>query len=250
MTQVELPVVDRGLGRTRYPDSIDKLVHHLACLAPEQEVTYNGKALIDAPPTRVAVGSSMFKRFVCADGCTSCCLPFTIDYTPEEFAGLPEELQDRVPWEVREIVVSGRRRAVVSFDQSVLPRCPYLTAELPHGGGLGCSLWPKSPIECASAPQVTIRYQRPAWTYVTKRPFGYGWRFKPTPAQCAFFAEDDEVALRIILLKDAALLERYLHWAQYLGVDTVLPQVVALLRSFRTAPLPSFSQASSLQVYP
>lgn len=246
---IELPVVDRGLGRTRYPDSIDKLVHHLATLTPEMEVTYAGKRLIETPPTKVSIGASMFKRFVCADGCTSCCLPFTIDYTPDEFKDLPEELQDRVPWHVREIDVAGHRRPIITFDQSVLPRCPYLTAELPHGGGLGCALWPKSPIECASAPQVTIRYQRPAQAYVTKRPFGYGWRFKPTPAQCAFYVEDDEAALRIILLKDAQLLSRYQHWAEYLNIPTVLPKVITILRSFRREPLPAPS-APSIQVYP
>lgn len=222
-------------GASGFPDSVTKLVHHLASFARDV-VTLDGKRVVETPPTRVTIGPSMFRRFICQDSCTACCLKFTIDYMPAEFDGIPDDLRERVPWRERDVIVNGVARTVYTFDQSRLPACPYLTAPLAHGG-VGCALWPRSPIECAAAPQVTFRYQRPSHGSLSKRPFGRGWQFTP-PAQCQFVNEDDEVALRLILQRDAALLERYAAWADYLGVDTLIPAAVDVLRSYRRREVP------------
>jgi hypothetical protein len=138
---------------------------------------------------------------------------------------------------------------VWTFNQAVLPSCPFLTFPLPHGG-LGCSLWPRSPMECAAAPQITIRYRKPGHGSITKQPFGRGWMFVP-PAQCQF-DEVSERTTRFILQKDAMLLERYAHWAAYFEVDTVLPKAAGLFRSYRDAsvPVPSPRSGVSITLYP
>jgi hypothetical protein len=222
-----------------YPDSIFKMTHQLACLSPKP--VYWGKKnrpVLKKIPEWVGIGPSVFRQFVCVDGCHACCaIAVTLDFLPEEFAEMEESKKKLVPWEEREIIVNGKASTIVSVNQSPYPFCPYLTAERPNGGK-GCSLWPKQPLECASAPQVTFMHyagggsEGDPHTMIMKKPFGRGWNF-PTKMQCEFHDVDHASTVKA-LKSDLQLLIRYNHWAEYLGIETVLPKLIGQFTNYIT----------------
>ncbi len=213
-----------------YPDSVGKLIHHLAALSPEPVYFGKKQRLVLNPPGKLVITPSVFREFRCIDGCHACCaVAITLDYIPEEYNSLPSEMRARVDWEVRPVLVNGQEIPIWSVNQAPYPFCPYLTAVRPNGG-MGCSLWPKQPIECASAPQVSVRYMRSGRTRLSKVPFGRAWRF-PNKAQCEFHAEDRQKTLTA-LKSDIRLLLRYERWAAYLGLKTLLPQLVGKLSTY------------------
>lgn len=217
------PSRGRGVG---FPDSVAKLVRNLAALSP-QPVTFQGKPVLPYRVERVTLGASMFREFICTPGCTACCLPFTIDYTPQEFRRLPAELRNRVPWAVREVVVNKKQWPVYSFNQALLPQCPYLTIRRPTGGW-GCALWPRSPLECAAAPQLHFITRQTGSTHITKQPFSRAWRFAQKP-QCQFISTPGPERLWAEFQKNIQLLRRYAHWAAYLEIPVCLDAIIAAL---------------------
>lgn len=213
-----------------YPDSMGKLVHHLAALSPDPVYFGKRQKLVVEPPKKLVITPSVFREFRCIAGCHSCCaVAITLDYLPMEFEQLPQERKDRTDWKMRTIQVNGVEREIMSVNQAPYPFCPYLTADRGNGAK-GCSLWPMQPLECASAPQVSVRYMRSGITRLSKVPFGRAWRF-PNRAQCEFHAED-EAKTREALKSDIRLLGRYQKWAAHLGIMTLLPALVGQLGSY------------------
>ena len=74
------------LGTPGKSDSLEKMVQKLACLSLEP-IRYgqNEKVLVAEPTTRIRIGPSMWRRFLCGLGCSACCqFRITIDFIPEE----------------------------------------------------------------------------------------------------------------------------------------------------------------------
>lgn len=220
-------------------DSTGKLFSRLALLTKSEMVYLEGKKTITVePPRQVVLAPSLLREFRCIDGCTACCLPFTLDFLPSEFANFLEKWAPDVAEQAeqefsrREVEVNGVKREIFSFKQYEYPTCPYLRPTR-KGGALGCGFWtefntPTQPTECAAAPQISITTRGPRQTMVMKKPFGRAWQWRVTP-QCEF---DDRVeSLRGLpdeydLTNEINIFRRYLGWAQYFEVETWIPEVI------------------------
>lgn len=217
----------------RQSDSVTKLVERLAAVAREP-VTRDGKLVLDPPPERVLIDQSLLLRFHCAEGCTACCQPFSLDFIEEEFAelhGVPNEpilypddsgyyKQDSsVLFMQRKVEVNGERHRVFSYDQEEDERCPNL---LPMAdGNLGCSMWPHPPLECATAPNLHMDNDGDGTTILRKRPFRTGASWTP-PAMCEFHPP----AAAWYPDREMYLLRRYAMWADHFGISTVLQEMI------------------------
>lgn len=232
-------------------DSVGKLLERLQLVSPYR-LRYDGKEVRDVP-SEFYVSPALLRYFECKKGCTACCLPFTLDFTPDEFAGQPLRVANKRPDKMfydRVIEVNGSEFTIKTYDQYKDDSCPYLTPNR-NGDALGCGFWGKGvgqPLECEAAPQVLMTSRGPDVSMITSRPFGRGWAWKDKP-QCIFHP----VADRIQDIPDdaedqayarAATLQRYLDWAEYLEVKTVLPQAIEAVRN-----LPAILRDNGMRTY-
>lgn len=234
-------------------DSLGKLLERLQLVSPE-EVTYEGKRVREVP-SEFYVSPALMRYFECRQGCTACCLPFTLDFTPHEYNGLPLRVANKrldKRFYTREVDVNGKKFPVQSYDQYKDDACPFLTPNRRNGEtSLGCAFWdkdPGQPMECEAAPQVLMTSRGPDVSMITSRPFGRGWAWKDKP-QCIFHPVADKLAA----IPDDALsqcdsrantLQRYLHWAEYLEVKTVLPEAIEAVRN-----LPDILRENGMRTY-
>lgn len=234
-------------------DSTGKLINRIALLAKET-VIYQGKPLFAErqlpggkyekyqiqPPHKVSIAPSMLRNFTCVAGCTACCLPFTLDFTPEEFDTLdwlPEISGQAIrDFNMRMIEVNGVRKEVFTYEQYKDPSCPYLRPTR-EGGALGCGFWTETnstqPLECAAAPQLLMTTRGKGHTVIMKRPFGRGWAWKDRP-QCEFDPVYDKISNipdDYDLTDEINLLKRYYAWSQHLGVETWFPEVIEAMEN-------------------
>lgn len=229
-------------------DSIGKLLERIALVAKEP-VVHNGKQL-RTPPDEIFIAANMVREFRCVSGCTACCLPFTLDFTPEEYDGfeMAPDIEEQALdlFSTRPVTVNGEKHTVVTYEQYKDPSCPFLRPTR-EGGALGCGFWTEDnstqPLECAAAPQLLMTTRGEGRTYIMKKPFGRGWAWKDKP-QCEFDPVIDKVSNipeNYDLSNEIMLLERYHHWANHFGIDTYLPQIVETMND-----LPEHLRASNL----
>lgn len=223
----------------QHVDSTGKLLNRLALVAIDP-VMQKGK-LIAPPPKKILVTPSLLREFRCVSGCTACCLPFTLDYTPEEFEDLDwtEEITKQAvdQFRLRTIEVDGRSYEVLSYPQYKDNSCPYLR-QTRENGALGCGFWSKDnstqPVECAAAPQLLMTTRGMGSTVIMKKPFGRAWSWKVKP-QCEFDPVIDHIKKipdNFDLSNEIMLLKRYLHWADYLDIPTWIPAIIEILEDF------------------
>lgn len=187
--------------------------------------------VFDTPVEEVLITPSLFRKFICTNGCTACCQKFTLDYVPSEFVNVPNQ----EGFEEREVWVNGKRKIVLTNNQNDNPLCDFLRVERPDGG-LGCANYTNAPLSCISAPQLQFIQMRPQRTFVLKKPFGRAWAMTPTP-QCQFIEMDwGKEALAEWQNMDS-ILARFQEWARYFGIKTVLPQVRKELKRLFTENL-------------
>lgn len=210
-----------------HADSIEKIVAQLSLLSPIP-VRYQarGKAgrilaerIFQTPVTEVLITPSLFRKFICTDGCTACCQKFTLDYTPGEFI----HVENQEGFQEREVLVNGKKKVMWTNDQNANPICDFLRVKRPRGG-LGCANYRHAPLSCISAPQLQFIQMRPTRTYVLSKPFGRAWAMTPTP-QCEFVPLDDWDEVGRELESKMQILDRFAEWARYLGIKTVIPQI-------------------------
>jgi hypothetical protein len=148
-------------------------------------------------------------------------LDFTLDFLPDE---LPlEALPYARPREVR-----GKTIWTVFPDENFV-RCTFLTSDGK------CSLWSSSPpLECLAAPQVQIVPRRGV-TLVTGHIFSRYWKWPVgSRPQCRFFTTE--------LVADSTreylrrTFQRYLRWAEYFGISTVIPEILDVIESVKVPP--------------
>jgi hypothetical protein len=212
----------------RHVDSVEKLLDHIALFA-KVPVVYNGRALREDVPKHIFLSPSILRSFRCVDGCTACCLSFTLDYLPREFSfystlweeGVTQMAQEK--FEKREVEVNGLKGYVMSYPQYKDPACPFLRPTR-QGGALGCGFWhvgnATQPLECASAPQLMFTTRGLENTVLLKRPFGRAWAWKDKP-QCEFSPILDhpgQVDPAYHCDNERMLLQRYREWANYFQI--------------------------------
>lgn len=235
----------RAMTQTRtvpsHVDSTGKLLNRLALMTGD-EVRQKGRLVVE-PRETLLLQPSLARDFFCVAGCTACCLPFTLDYCPEEWHVLdqqaPADVGAPMPgddFNVRTVEVNGEEHEIWSYPQYEDDQCPYLRPIREDGAG-GCSFVPSQnfqPLECAAAPQILNSTRGDRYATLSSRPFGRGWAWKDKP-QCEFTdlivtesdLEDLDMADKIDLLK------RYQMWADHLSIDTVIPEVIEILSDFR-----------------
>lgn len=232
-------------------DSVGKILERLQLVSP-YEVTYKGKP-VRAVPSEFYASPALMRYFECKTGCTACCLPFTLDFTNDEFNLMPHEVGGNDTLEFfyqRDIEVNGKMFPIQSYDQYKDDACPFLVPNR-NKTALGCAFWGTEsgqPIECEAAPQLLMTSRGPDISMLTSRPFGRGWAWKDKP-QCVFHP----VADRIQGIPDDAeaqcqsranTLKRYLAWAEYLEVKTVLPQAIEAVEN-----LPDILRDNGMRTY-
>lgn len=216
-------------------DSVDKLLHRLALLATH-EVYTDGKLVVEQRES-LLIYPSLARDFTCVAGCTACCLPFTIDYTPQEMRTHREswdkETRERLDalFTERMVEVNGKRSKIYSYAQYLDDQCPFLQP-VREQGALGCSLYPAQPLECASAPQLRMSTRGDKYATISKQPFGRAWAWNDTP-QCEFSPSGPIPEADVDLSNEIGLLRRYKVWADLFQIKTVIPEVVKVLSHFR-----------------
>lgn len=228
-------------------DSIGKLIRRLALVA-KVHVVYEGvdmtntyieegvtKRYFVTPPEKITISSAMLRKFSCTSGCTACCLPFTLDFLPEEVvhSGWNEEVGAEFVsrFKPREVDVNGRKATILSYEQYKDPSCPFLRPTR-ENGALGCGFYPRQPLECAAAPQLLMTTRGPGHTLISKRPFGRAWAWKDTP-QCQFddIPQHHNEIEDIDLSNEIGLLKRYNAWAMYFDLPTHLPEIIEAMEN-------------------
>lgn len=214
-------------------DSVGKILERLQLVSPYR-VTYKGKHVRDVPSEFYA-SPALMRYFECKQGCTACCLPFTLDFINDEFNLVPHEVGGNDTLELfyqRDIEVNGKTFPIQSYDQYKDDSCPFLVPNR-NKTALGCAFWSKEsgqPIECEAAPQLLMTSRGPDISMLTSRPFGRGWAWKDKP-QCIFHPVADRIQgipddAKEQCASRAKTLRRYLAWAEYLEIRTVLPQAI------------------------
>jgi Fe-S-cluster containining protein len=236
-------------------DSIDKLLHRIGLLARKP---IKRKGVVFAPAvTEIYVSPALLRSFKCHLGCTACCLPFTVDFSPDEFTSFPwsQEVRNKAKdlFEQRNVEVNDRKYLVFTYHQYRDKACQFLTPNR-EGGALGCSFYPNQPLECAAAPQLLMT-TRGDVSVITKRPFGRASQWKNVP-QCEFSPTPTPVSelLRASryptltddpnhpLANEIMLLKRYQHFAEYFELDTYIKEAIEALGA-----LPSYiAEATTL----
>lgn len=216
-----------------HADSVEKIVAQLSLISPDS-ITYqaqgkSGRLLnirtFQTPVTEVLITPSLFRKFICTNGCTACCQKFTLDYTPGEFLNV----EHQEGFSEREVFVNGKPKIMWTNNQNDNPICDFLTVKRP-GGGLGCSNYRNAPLSCISAPQLQFIQMRPERTFVLSKPFGRAWAMTPTP-QCQFVPMENWEDLGPEIDNKIAILDRFQEWARYLGIKTVIPQVQKAIKT-------------------
>lgn len=229
-------------------DSVEKILYRLALISKEP-ISYNGRRLkanrpvnghhkdveID-PPDSLTLSPSLLRNFTCVSGCTACCLPFTLDFTNDEFNQGSQDWKEEVDndaidlFTTRIIQVNGEDHPIQSYPQYKDDKCPFLRP-VREDGNLGCSFWPHQPIECAAAPQVLMTTRGLGNTVIMKKGFGYGWKWQIKP-ECEFTdipMKKSDIPAEVDMQNSVYLFERYLHWAEYVGVETWIPEILEVL---------------------
>src|SRR5512146_477014 len=109
-----------------HADSVEKILLQISMLSPDlvryRPTTPAGKVLserlYDTRVDRVLITPSLFRRFICASGCTACCQKFTLDYVPSEFV---TQVQHKEGFSERTIWVNGKKKTVYTNDQNHNP---------------------------------------------------------------------------------------------------------------------------------
>lgn len=199
-------------------------------------LTVDGKAVMKASrQLPIVVGTSFFRRFTCVDGCHVCCtMTHSLEFSEAEWdywqANNPFKTEG-VEWRRHSYIISTNGRDscpfdTISFDGKV-GVCPFLTARRPNGG-LGCTFWPKSPIECAAAVNMRVM-EMPDRILITKQPMSRAWRYNPSP-ECQF----DSVPIdQADLETNIDLLLRYYQWAEDIDYTAAENRLYVLIERLR-----------------
>ena len=221
-----------------HADSVEKIISQLSLLTPDKVIyramtpkgNWRKEQHYDTPVHEILLTPSLFRKFICTDGCTACCQKFTLDYIPSELKSVEhtEGFRRRYVW------VNRQRKWVWSNDQNDNPICDFLRVRRP-GGGLGCANYKHAPLSCISAPQLQFIQMRPGKTYLLKKPFGRAWAMTPTP-QCQFVPFDSEEEFQAEVDMMTSILRRFEAWAKYFKIETALPDVIRAIR-YNNLPL-------------
>lgn len=191
-------------------DSIEKILYKLSSTSLEP-IYYQGKLISEQVVSNFQILPSFFRTFICPPGCHACCLNFSIDFLPCN--NINNELLCN-----RTITVNSKEFTVTSYFNE--GKCNFLKP-IRDNNTLGCSLFPLTCLSCAEAPQIGLRKKKNI-SVLMKTPYGRAWAFKLKP-QCKFINQLTNLKSEINLLK------RYLEYANYFKIKTILPEIIDFL---------------------
>jgi hypothetical protein len=186
---------------------------------------------------------SLLREFRCHVGCTACCnVSITLDFTDDEFQRFlwRDDVMTMAHSRFRRryVTVNGHRFPIMSYPQYKDPRCPFLRP-IRDDGVMGCGFWTSNnstqPLECSSAPQVSIQTRGADTTVIMKRPFGRAWIWK-VPPQCEFDPLLDtpgDLTHAVNLSGEITVLRRYQYWADFFRIPTHIPAIIATMQHLK-----------------
>jgi hypothetical protein len=159
----------------------------------------------------------LFRGYTCPPGCGGCCPRFSLDYLPWESP--PIDVRPRI------IEIDGRRVTVLSDLQ--IDHRNYHCRHLDQSTGR-CKIYDFRPFSCDFE---LIRFiQQQGRTLLLQKLFGRGWAMLRVDGERGALCEmlpGDEGTTREVVGK----LERLEEWANYFGIPTVLPEIIAWVAS-------------------
>lgn len=203
----------------KFWDSVEKLFRQVSVVS-NQEFAAEGELFV--PPETLSVTAGFWREYKCTFGCGGCCLAFSLDWLPEEWSNLCSHyphVQDM--GESRCVNVNGVDKVIMSIIQDRADVWCKLF------DGKGCTIHEHNPLSCRIE---LIKFKRQGDKgYITKTPFGRAWKMRSysgDPIMCELTHFSDEQFLH----NDMPILEQMLRWCQYLGIGTLLPDVIEKLK--------------------
>jgi Fe-S-cluster containining protein len=206
--------------------SYEKNLKQLAVVA-KKSFTYNGQTY--KPPKVLKVSKSFFRQYNCYLNCGGCCLDFTLDYLRGEYsAAVKKYPQLAAQAKVVRIDINGQPKEIVSVQHigkqvaAGKERCDFL--DLASGA---CTVHDNNPLSCrVELVKFTVIKDT---GYISKRPFGRAWKMKRIDGG-SITCDFSPMSFQQLENNDIPVLEQMKDWADYLGIETKLPRVLAALR--------------------
>ncbi len=197
-----------------YRDSVDKIVMVYLAAVAKGRFCYRGGTYSPRP---IRVSPLVFRDYRCPERCGGCCPRFTLDYLPDETA--PYDLVERF------VEVDGRKVFIWTDYQD--DSAAYHCRNLDQISGR-CLIHGRHPFTCDFE---LLRFiHRKEKTHLNQQLFGRGWAMLRIDgargARCSM-APLEESTIGEICRK----LARLQRWAEHLGVDTWIPEIIDWVRS-------------------
>ena len=218
-----------------HPDSVEKLFKQLAVVA---RVPFEAQGKRYEPPVKFVISETFWRRYGCHLQCGGCCPAFTLDWTPHEWFAFNEASgKANEPYVVqREVVVDGNPVPLFTIQPSKQfsqhrwgkDWCGFV--ELGDGG---CTIHEHNPLSCRIEllKFVSRKTKGEQVGYLYKGPFGRAAQMMRVvdgvkDVLCTIDEGFDEPQFTT---NDIPVLKQMLKWAQYLGIDTHLAEVIPML---------------------
>jgi len=210
-------------------DSTEKLLSQITNISL-QKISYNDKLLNKKVNSNFKIGKSFWRKFICAKGCTACCLNFSLDYIPKEFElYIDDDLKDE--FKKRKVNVNGKEKIVYSVLENFRDKdkCIFLIDRRTDDKTVpGCEFYPNPPLSCLSAPQILFTSRSNNDTgYLLKKIFGRYWNFEEE-VKCEFKEEND-----YDYSQELHILERFKWWIDYFEIDTMIDEYIHVINNLK-----------------
>ena len=211
--------------------SLSKTVEMITKLAKEDCVfSINGKETKHPVQKSILIGASFFRKFVC-----SCCgwcehIRPTLDYFPFELKRIDKK---DIKKDLKQFTfnINNKEKHIIMYDQldHNNNKCKYTCNNL-------CLIHSYKPFSCALEP-IKIRVKGNN-SYLSKAKFGRSWLIRDGhTAQCKFEKFDTNQFNNL----DMPLLLKLEEIANYLEINTWLPEIIRYLKSIDLNQLPNSS---------
>lgn len=206
----------------RYPDSVEKLFTQIAVVSKD-EFTVKGSLL--SPPDTLAITDGFWRKYLCKEGCGGCCLNFSLDWLPSEYANFCEVYPDLEQLATgRLIKVNGKQhRIFTAFQNQAYKWCQLFD-------GQHCTIHLHNPLSCRIE---LIKFRRSGNRgSITKSPYGRAWAiysYYNQPIMCEFL----EFSINQLKSNDIPIMMQLLRWCDYFGIETYLPSIISVLEEVK-----------------
>ncbi|MFW6017082.1 MAG: hypothetical protein ACOCRK_11640 [bacterium] len=210
-------------------DSTEKLLSQITSISLEK-ISYNDNLLNETVNKKFKIGKSFWRKFICAKGCTACCLNFSLDYIPKEFELYVDD-NLKSEFKERKVTVNGKEIIMYSVLDNFRDtgKCIFLIDRRTDDKTVpGCNFYPNPPLSCLSAPQILFTSRSNNNTgYLLKKIFGRYWNFEEE-VQCEFKKDNN-----YDYSQELHILKRFKWWIDYFEIDTMIDDYISLIDSLK-----------------